>query len=382
MAGERRRGRRQRSRCRSTRLEPDQRQVPRQAADQRERAGRDDRLPGRRRRRRPRRTRSPATARSSTTTERTRAGRSHPKAAGAMSLHGMMAHSPDDISGFTTLTGDDNVATVVDAVQRSTSTAPSYSAVAISTNGWLEFGGNTVRRQPTRPTTACRRAAHTNPFLACVLGRHADRRHQRPLRHGRHSAEPHLHRRLPVDILTSSDDGERRHAASRCEMHEGSNAISVKYRDTSARAPTARPRRSASRARAAASATAAPARLQRQDPRRQPAERRLVGRAAAGLRQRHHRRPGRRAVRRGRSRNEPVTSCCYVDVSVRARPAPSCRVGRWRAVRSERDLHRCERPVSGRTTRPATPGSRAGSARATPAIPTSVQRDAGRRVPG
>src|SRR6185369_8546221 len=35
----------------------------------------------------------------------------HPKSLGAMSLHSVMAFSPDDISGFTPLTGDDNVAT-------------------------------------------------------------------------------------------------------------------------------------------------------------------------------------------------------------------------------------------------------------------------------
>ena len=59
-----------------------------------------------------------------------------------VSLGAWIAFSPDDISGFTTLSGNDITATP--AIPFSvTIEGVTYTTVTISTNGWLEFGGNT-----------------------------------------------------------------------------------------------------------------------------------------------------------------------------------------------------------------------------------------------
>src|SRR6185369_1519392 len=80
-------------------------------------------------------------------------------------LGGFTAHSRDDIpGGFTSLTGDNTVATptIPFAVNIA---GTNYTTVAISTNGWIEFGGNTAG--DSDPTNDCLpTAAHTNPLLA------------------------------------------------------------------------------------------------------------------------------------------------------------------------------------------------------------------------
>ena len=87
----------------------------------------------------------------------------------AVSLGAWVQHSPDDITvanipGLLTLNGND--ATVTPTMPFSiTIEGVSYSTVAISTNGWLEFGGNTSGN--SGPTNACLpTATHTNPFVA------------------------------------------------------------------------------------------------------------------------------------------------------------------------------------------------------------------------
>jgi hypothetical protein len=105
-----------------------------------------------------------------------------------------MAHSPDDISGFSTLTGDDNTASVT-LPFTFTVEGTNYTTLVLSTNGWLEFGSNTSGG--ANVTNTCLPTAnHTNPFLAAYWDDLVPLRHERPLRHGRHQREPDLHRRL------------------------------------------------------------------------------------------------------------------------------------------------------------------------------------------
>ena len=87
-----------------------------------------------------------------------------------ISLNAIIAHSPDDISGFTTLSGNDALATVtLPFPVRIEGT--SYTTVAISTNGWVEFGGNTCTSgcgtANSDPVNTCLPTSkHTNPLLA------------------------------------------------------------------------------------------------------------------------------------------------------------------------------------------------------------------------
>jgi len=59
-----------------------------------------------------------------------------------MSLGAWIQHSPDDISGFTSLTGDDNTASVT-LPFTFTVEGTNFTTIVLSTNGWLEFGTNT-----------------------------------------------------------------------------------------------------------------------------------------------------------------------------------------------------------------------------------------------
>src|SRR5438105_3832418 len=76
----------------------------------------------------------------------------------------LIQYSPDDISGFTTLSGNDSTATA--ALPFSvTIGGTSYSTITISTNGWIEFGGNTQGTSDPA-NAALPTSKHTNPFLA------------------------------------------------------------------------------------------------------------------------------------------------------------------------------------------------------------------------
>src|SRR5262249_31221526 len=84
-------------------------------------------------------------------------------------LQSLIAHSPDDMNtttvpGLLTLSGNDSVATA-NLGFTLTLEGQNYTNVAISTNGWLEFGGNTAGDSDL--TNDCLPTpVHTNPFLA------------------------------------------------------------------------------------------------------------------------------------------------------------------------------------------------------------------------
>src|SRR5438045_892487 len=81
-----------------------------------------------------------------------------------LSVGAWIQHSPDDISGFTTLSGDDGTATATMPFSV-TIGGTSYTTIVISTNGWIEFGSNT--QGTSDPANASLPTSkHTNPFLA------------------------------------------------------------------------------------------------------------------------------------------------------------------------------------------------------------------------
>ncbi len=147
----------------------------------------------------------------------------HPKANGAMSLHAVLAHSHDDIGGFTSLSGDDEIATptlpftfTIDGV--------GYTTVAISTNGWLEFGGNT--EGTTDPSNDCLpTAVHTNPFLAF----HWDdmRTINTAIRYGTVGSSGN--RTFIVDVDFENDTADNNDMTMQVQIHERSNTIVVKH---------------------------------------------------------------------------------------------------------------------------------------------------------
>ena len=61
----------------------------------------------------------------------------------AVSVGATLMHSADDFSGFTTLSGNDNVVNVTLPFTFVVEGTP-YTTIALSTNGWIEFGGNTA----------------------------------------------------------------------------------------------------------------------------------------------------------------------------------------------------------------------------------------------
>ena len=150
-----------------------------------------------------------------------------PRAASEIAVHGVMSHSPDDITGFTTLSGADNVVNVTlpfSVVIDGTS----YGSVAVSTNGWLEFGGNTSGNSD--PTNDCLpTSAHTNPFLAAFWDDLTPE--DTNVRYGTVGNAPN--RTFIVDavsFITPSPDSANDAIHYQVQVHEGSNTIDTKYR--------------------------------------------------------------------------------------------------------------------------------------------------------
>jgi hypothetical protein len=151
----------------------------------------------------------------------------HPKPLGAMSLHAIMAHSPDDISGFTSLSGDNATASAsmpfnvrIDGVN--------YGTVGISTNGWLEFGGNTSGTSDPS-NVALPTSSHSNPFLAAYWDDLQTEGNN--VRYGTVGTSPN--RTFIVDyeaFIVPSPDSGADGIQFQVEIHETSNVISVKYR--------------------------------------------------------------------------------------------------------------------------------------------------------
>ncbi|HYB98036.1 MAG TPA: hypothetical protein VEC57_02770 [Candidatus Limnocylindrales bacterium] len=156
----------------------------------------------------------------------------HPKSLGAMSLHGAMAFSTDDLNvgnfaDMQTLSGNDATATV-DMEFSITIDGVAYNTVTLSTNGWMEFGGNTSGSSD--PTNDCLpTSAHTNPFLAAYWN--DMQTVTNGVRYGTlgQGTNQVFIADFSLDMVTSSDDSID-DLGVQVQVHQRSGTITVKYR--------------------------------------------------------------------------------------------------------------------------------------------------------
>src|SRR5206468_5232805 len=96
----------------------------------------------------------------------------------------------------------------------------------ISTNGWLEFGGNT--QGTTDPTNACLPTSkHTNPFLAFYWD---DLQTEgTAIRYGTSGTSPN--RTFIIDFQENRVAATGDKVNGQVQIHERSNVINVRYRD-------------------------------------------------------------------------------------------------------------------------------------------------------
>src|SRR5439155_2430480 len=141
-------------------------------------------------------------------------------------------HSPHDINttnipGLLTLSGND--ATVNATMPFSVVIGgTSYSLITISTNGWIEFGGNT--QGTSDPANASLPTSkHTNPFLAAYwddLQTFGDN-----IRYGVVGTSPDRTYVIDyqVDVDPVNEGGSADDIRFQVQIHESSNVINVRY---------------------------------------------------------------------------------------------------------------------------------------------------------
>ena len=136
-------------------------------------------------------------------------------------LTASMAHSPDDIAGFTALTGDDTSVGVTMPFSI-TIDGTSYNQFHLSTNGWLEFGAGAGS---DRFNSCLPDSGHTRPFVAFYWDDMVT--NGNAIRYG--AVGDAGNRVYIVDFefrtfLTNDD------VRGQLQIHEGSGLINVKYR--------------------------------------------------------------------------------------------------------------------------------------------------------
>src|SRR6185369_6353235 len=159
------------------------------------------------------------------------------RASATSSIGAWMLSSPNDLTGFTTLSGNDALATATMPFTL-TIDGTGYTTVAISTNGWLEFGGNTcvsgcgtANSDPVNTTLPT--SKHTNPFLAPFWD--DLQTFGNGIRYGTVGTSPNRTFIVDydgVDVDPAVEGGSADDLHLQVEIHEGSNLINVRYHDT------------------------------------------------------------------------------------------------------------------------------------------------------
>ncbi len=140
----------------------------------------------------------------------------------AMTMSANFCYSPDDISGFTTLSGDDNYVSYTMPFSI-TMEGNSYNSITISTNGWISFGGSpgsSVLGNTSLPTSTFSMPA-IFPYWDDLVtnGNH--------VRYGSVGSSPNRTVVVDFECRTYSDSYNVRFQV---QIHEGSGLINVKYR--------------------------------------------------------------------------------------------------------------------------------------------------------
>ncbi|PCJ88444.1 MAG: hypothetical protein COA57_03455 [Flavobacteriales bacterium] len=142
------------------------------------------------------------------------------------SLSAKLAYSEDDISGWTTLSGDDSYVNITLPFSI-TIGGTSYSIVHLSTNGWLEFftsGGGTVTdaSNDCLPSTS-----HSNPMLCWFWDDLVP--NGTNIRYTTLGTSPNrvFFIDFDVNIWSTTDDIE-----GMIQIHEGSALMNVSYKET------------------------------------------------------------------------------------------------------------------------------------------------------
>src|SRR5438309_1336607 len=142
-----------------------------------------------------------------------------------MPLFAIMAHSPDDISGFTTLSGDNAIAGVTLPFSV-TIEGTSYSTVTIGTNGIVQFG-TTTGANPTA-NGALPSASFPNPTLFYYWDDLQTEGSN--IRYGTVGTSPN--RTFIVDFQENRVAATGDKVNGQVQIHERSNVLDVKYRST------------------------------------------------------------------------------------------------------------------------------------------------------
>jgi len=153
----------------------------------------------------------------------------------AVSIGNWMQTSPDDLTAFTTVSADDTVASIV-LPFTFTIDGVGYTTLALSSNGWIEFGGNTYDggvggESTSDPGNHCLPTAdHTNPFLAMYWDDLVP--FSTAIRYRTIGFAPQ--RKFVADYQVDLLDGVEGQDDLRFQvtLHERLNLITVRYRDT------------------------------------------------------------------------------------------------------------------------------------------------------
>jgi hypothetical protein len=204
----------------------------------------------------------------------------HAQATKDTSLHALHEFSPNDISGFTSLSGDNAIAgvtlpfsVVIDGV--------SYGTATIGTNGLVQFGTTTG----ANPTTngALPSASFPGPTLFWYWDDLQP--FSSNIQYGSVGTSPN--RTFIIDFQENRVGDTGNVVNGQVQIHEGSNQMNVRYPEHHERRGERAERDHRLPGRRRRIGEGLPAHVQREDPGRQPSRCRLVGEPAALLRRRH-----------------------------------------------------------------------------------------------